>query len=251
MAASTTTAADPAPDASAPEGDGTWVVDRKRVRRPLGGLFWLAALVVPLGLTACVALTRTPALEQSLRGEAVQALSKAGLAHVHVVVDGRQLVAQIPTGTDAVKVTTTLQSVPGVEGVSTVDVYASKAEARACANLQAKVDRATHREDIPFVGGSTHLSAAGVGMLHSVAQLLRACRPATVIVGGHTDSHTVNGSTVSLIRARVMVHALHAQGIATRRMTSRGYGDVFPLTSGSAPAAQARNQRGSIAVEEH
>ena len=72
-----------------------------------------------------------------------------------------------------------------------------------------------------------------------------------MIVGGHTDSHVPNGSTVSLARARVMVQALKAQGIATGRLTPRGYGDQFPLTDGSSAAAQARNERGSVAVEEH
>lgn len=247
---SPTTAAEEAPEASTPEADGTWVVDRQRVRRPLGALFWIAALVVPLGLTFCVTLSRTPVLERSLHADAMLALHRAGITHVRVVVDGRQLVAKVPTGSRPNRVEATLLAVPGVETVRTVAVYASKAEARACANLQGKIDHATDGEKIPFVGSSTQVSAAGVRMLHTVAQLLRACRPATVIVGGHTDSHTPDGSTVSLTRARVMVHALHLQGIGSARLTARGYGDQFPVADGSTPAAQARNQRGSIAVEE-
>ena len=247
--AAPTTAAGLAPDTSSSQVEGTWVADRKRVRRPLGVLFWIAALVVPLGLTATVALSRGPALERSVRADAMSALHRAGLKHVRVVVDGRQVVAKVPTGTRVDRVETTLLAVPGVETVRAVSVYASKAEARACAGLQSKIDRATHRQQIPFAGASTRLTATGSRMLHAVGKLLLACRPATVIVGGHTDTHTPNGSTVSLVRAQVMVRALHAQGIAIGRLVPRGYGDEFPVTRGSTAAAQARNQRGSVAVQ--
>ncbi|MDX6324690.1 MAG: OmpA family [Nocardioidaceae bacterium] len=248
--ASPTTVADEAPEASALESEGTWVVERQRVRRPLGSLFWLAALVVPLGLTVCAALSRTPILERSLHTDAMMALHRAGIAHVRVVVDGRQLLAKVPTGTKPKRVEAMLLAVPGVETVQTVAVYASPAEAKACAHLQSKIDKATGQEHIPFAGGSTQLSATGARMLHAVAQLLGACRPATVVIGGHADSHTPKGPTISLVRARVMERALQAQGIARARMTARGYGDQFPVADGSSAAAQARNQRGSIAVEE-
>ena len=248
--ASPTTAAHQAPDASATESVGSWVVERERVRRPLGALFWVAALVVPLGLTLCVTLTRTPVIERTVSTDAVLALHRAGIAHVRLVLDGRQLVAKVPTGTSTRKVEATLLAVPGVETVRTVPVYASKAEAKACANLQAKIDRVTGGEQIPFTGASSAVTSSGAQMLHGVAQLLRACRPATVIVGGHTDSHVPNGSTVSLARARAMVQSLKGQGIAAGRLVPRGYGDQFPLTDGSTAAAQAHNERGSIAVEE-
>ena len=247
--ASPTTVESLPPDTSYPQVEGTWVVDRQRVRRPLGALFWIAALVVPLALTVTVALSRTPAIEHSLRADAMAALHRAGIERVRVIVDGRQLVAKVPTGTRMGRVETTLLAVPGVETVRTVSVYASKAEARACAHLQDKLDRATNRQHIAFVGGSTRLTAIGAHMLHAVGKLLLACRPATVIVGGHTDTHTPNGSTVSLLRAQVLVRALHQQGVPIARMVPRGYGDEFPVTKGDSSSAQARNQRGSIAVE--
>lgn len=250
MASPTTAAAAEASETSAAEADGTWVVRRRRVRRPLGTLFWVAAFVLPLGLTVLAALSRTPVLERSLRTEALSALAGSGITHVRVVVDGRQLVAKVPTGTNAVTVSRLLRRVPGVQGVETVPVYASKAEAKACAHLQSKLDRVTDGETIPFLGVSTRLSATGNRMVQAAARLLRACRPATVIVGGHTDTQVAGGSTVSLDRARVLLRALHAQGIATARMTPRGYGDQFPVTDGTSAAARARNQRGSIAVEE-
>jgi outer membrane protein OmpA-like peptidoglycan-associated protein len=255
--ASPTTAAAPAPEeaardlveAAAEDAAGVWTVERQRVRRPLGGLFWLAAVMLPLALTAGVALTRTPVLERTLHDRAVRALDQAGLGRVRVVVDGRQLLAKVPTGTRGKKVAATLTRVPGVQAVRTVPVYASKAEARACAHLQVKLDRATGHEAIPFEGGSTRLSGTGVRMVQAAARLLRACRPATVIVGGHTDPSTPNGSTISLFRARVLVKALRARGVAGRRLTARGYGDQFPLTQSATPAARARNERGSLQVE--
>src|SRR3954469_13408202 len=139
--ASPTTAAGPTPETSSPQVEGTWVVDRQRVRRPLGILFWLAALLVPLGLTLSFALSRAPAIQRSLHADAMSALHHAGIERVHVVVDGRQLVAKVPTGTRLPRGEATLLNVPGVEIVRTVPVYASKAEARACVDLQGKIDR--------------------------------------------------------------------------------------------------------------
>src|SRR4051812_4016700 len=156
--ASPTTAAAPAPETSAVDADGAWVVERQRVRRPLGALYCVATLILPLGLTAGVAMSQAPFLERSLHSDAMKALNRAGIPHVHVLVDGRQLVAKVPTGTPEKRVESTLLDVPGVEAVETVSVYASKAEARACTALQTKIDRATNREKIPFLGGSTHLS---------------------------------------------------------------------------------------------
>jgi len=93
------------------------------------------------------------------------------------------------------------------------------------------------------------LTPTGTQMVREVGKLLDACGPAVVTVGGHTDSHTSNGSTISLERAQLMVRMLRNAGIEPERLEPRGYGDQFPIEDGDSPAAQAANQRGSIAVE--
>jgi outer membrane protein OmpA-like peptidoglycan-associated protein len=81
-----------------------------------------------------------------------------------------------------------------------------------------------------------------------VAGLLRVCRTAVVTVGGHTDSDTVDGATVSLRRAWAIARLLKQHGVSSTRVLPRGYADQFPIAEGDAPAARARDQRGSIAV---
>jgi outer membrane protein OmpA-like peptidoglycan-associated protein len=249
-APATATAVGQAPDASAGETAGAWVVDHQRVRRPLGALFWLAAFVVPLGLTAGVVITRTPVLEHDLHAEAVHALRQAGMGKVRVVMDGREVLAKVPSARSTARAEATLRAVPGIETVQAVSVYASKAEAKACRSMQGKLDRVTDAQRIPFLGSSARLTSSASSMLRHVAQLLRACRSAIVVIGGHTDSHTVNGSSISLARARAMARALKGQGIAARRLVPRGYGDQYPIADGATAGAQARNQRGSVVIQE-
>jgi len=82
-----------------------------------------------------------------------------------------------------------------------------------------------------------------------VAGLLRACRPAVVTVGGHTDGSTVDGPEISLERARVVIDLLVRAGVKRQRLEPRGYADQFPLSDRDDPAARARNQRVSVVAE--
>jgi outer membrane protein OmpA-like peptidoglycan-associated protein len=225
------------------------VSERHRVRRPLPRLFWVLAVVVPLALTALVGLTRGPALEATLMSQARSALVEEGIKGVRLTADGRRLTAGVPTGRDADKVSQVLAGVSGVSAVKTVDVYANAAEARACKGLQKKLDRATQGQRIAFGGSSTQLTATGRGMVTQVAALLRACRPAAVVVGGHTDASTYNGPEISLKRARVVIDLLARAGVQRQRMEARGYADQFPLAERDDAASRAKNQRASVAAD--
>lgn len=241
-------------DTSTPVGDPesattSVVVERRLVRRHRGRRFWSAAVLLPAALTAALVLTGVDGIEEALRDDARAALRAEGIKGVGLVVDGRQVTAKVPTGRDPAAVAKVLAGVGGVSGVSTESVYASKAEARACQDIQDKLDRATGGQKIPFVGESATLSSSGVKMLGKVAVLLKACRAPDVVIGGHSDPSTPKGSTLSLERARVMIRVLKGAGVAGDRLTARGYGDQFPVTDGPTPAEQARNERGSVMVE--
>ena len=226
------------------------VVERHRVRRPLGNLFWLLALVLLAGLAFLTSTVKQPGIEDALGKAASQHLREAGYKGVQVRVHGLDVTAGVPAGEDLVKVEDELATVPGVGMVTTKEIYRSKAQARACATLQRDLDRATGKQRIPFAGTTSRLTATGSAMLAKVAKLLKDCPSAVVIVGGHSDSHTNNFSTLSLVRARVMVTALKHAGIAGNRLIPRGYGDEFPIAQGDSRTAQLRNQRGSIAVQD-
>lgn len=242
--------ADPAVPADAEEpSTGSLVVDRHRVRRPLGRLFWVTALLVPALLTAYVGLSRGPALEQELRREVEAVLAAADLADVDVRVDGRQVTALVPTGRDPVTTAHLVEAVPGVLAVSTREVYASAEEERACTDLQAKLDKATAGQRIPFAGSSAALGGSGRTMVASAAALLRACGAAEVVVGGHADSSARDAGALSLARARAVIAALVRAGVAEDRLEPRGYGDQFELDDGVGAASRAKNQRGSLMVK--
>lgn len=234
------------PDTGPPR---TLVTERRAVRRPLGNLYVLAFLVVPVLLTALVGFAGSGGVEDALESAGQEALAEKKITGVRLVLDGRAMTARVPSDQRPEPVEETLAGLDGVAEVRVERVYGSEAEAQTCADLQQKLDRATNKQRIPFVGTSTRLTPTGQQMVREVGRLLDACALAMVTVGGHTDPRTSNGSTISLQRARVMVKILRQAGVEADRMRARGYGDQFPLKEGDSPAAQAANQRGSIMVE--
>ena len=240
-------------DTSTTSGDddrpsGTVVVETRTVRRPAGRVYWVSAAIVVLLLTVGLGVSRGPAIEQALKKQVLAALDDAGYDDVRVSVDGRMVTANVPTGTDDDEVKEVVADVEGVSAVSAMLVYSSYAEARDCADLQAKLDKATGKQRIPFQGQTTRLTSEGVQMLRAVGKLLKACSTAVVYVGGHTDPGTRLGSTLSLDRAKAMVKLLKSYGVAPKRLEPRGYGDQFPIDKGRGAAARAKNERGSVAV---
>ncbi len=219
-----------------------------RARRAPGPLLWVAVLLVPVLLAGAIGYLRLSSVEDAVRANARTALKAAKIKNVGLVVDGRHVTAEVPTGGDPAEVKKVLTTVPGVAAIGTKNVYASKAEARACAEIQAKLDRATG-ERIPFVGQTRRLTADGRAKVRAAGRLLTACGAARVAVGGHTDPDTDNGSTLSLQRARVIVAALRRAGVAGTRLQAYGYSDQFPMTDKRTPAARARNERGTLRVE--
>ena len=235
--------------AAAAATSSTLVSERHRVRRPLPRFMWVVAVVVPIALTALVGLTRGPALEATLVSQARAALADEGIKGVRLTADGRRLSAGVPTGRDPERVSQVLAGVNGVSAVSTTAVFASTAEAKACTNLQKKIDRVTTGQRIAFEGSSTRLSASGRQMVTAVGALLSACRPATAVVGGHTDASTHNGSEISLRRARLVIDLLVRAGVKRPRLEGRGYADQFPLAERSDAASRARNHRVSVVAD--
>jgi outer membrane protein OmpA-like peptidoglycan-associated protein len=241
---------DASAQAAAPEVQYSVEVDTYRVRRPLGALFWLAMLVLPLALAGVVGYTHGSSIEDSLQADGQAALSKAGVHGVTLVMHGRSVTAEVPTGRDPDEVEKVLSAVPGIMSVETKNVYASAREARACQDIQRKIDRATHHQRIAFSGDSTRLTADGSRMVAEVGKLLTACGAVNITVGGHTDSSTVKGGDISLERARVIMTDLKKAGVKVTRMEIRGYGDQFPVAPEDTKAGRVLNQRGSIVVQE-
>jgi outer membrane protein OmpA-like peptidoglycan-associated protein len=227
---------------------GSVVVETRTVRRPVGTVYWVGAVLVVLLLTTGVGVSRGAGLEQALKEDVLVALDAAGFKEVSVSVDGRLVTANVPFGVETDAVKKVVSDVDGVSAVSAMLGYASYAEARDCADLQKKLDKVTRDQRIPFQGDSTRLSAGGSTMLREVSKILRACESAVFYVGGHTDPGTRFGSTISLDRAKGMVKLLQSWGIDEDRLEPRGYGDQFPIDRSRSAAGRAKNERGSIVV---
>ena len=225
------------------------VTERKLARRPGGSRLGWSFLLVPALVAAGAGFLGGPGVEQDLEAQAQSALKADKISRVEVQADGVFLTAKVPTSVDSDKVRDILSGVDGVAAVSVEQVFASKKEELACANLAAKLNRATHQQRIPFVGRTDKLTSAGEAMVREAGRLVAACGAAVVYVGGHTDDSTFNGSTLTLRRARTMIKVMRKAGAPEERLVPRGYGAQYPLDKGNTPAARAKNERGSITVE--
>ena len=227
------------------------LVSKKRIaRKSPSGRLLTAGLLVPALLAGGAGFLSGTAAEQALVSEATTALRAEGVKGVRLEADGPFVTAFVPTRVDSRKVDAVVDEVSGVSGVTSQQVYSSKKEAQACNALSGKLNKVTGKQRIPFVGETPRLTSAGTRMVVGAAKLVAACGSAKVYVGGHTDSHTTDGSTLTLRRARAMIDLMRRSGAPEERLVPRGYGAQYPVTEGDSRADQLRNQRGSITLVE-
>jgi outer membrane protein OmpA-like peptidoglycan-associated protein len=237
------------PGTASPGHTLTKVTDRRLARRPAGSRLGWSFLLVPLLVTGLTGLLGGPGIESDLAAQAQTALRAQGITGVALEADGVFVTAKVPTSVDPEKVRETVDAVDGVAAVTLQQVYGSEKERKACTGLSAKLDRATKGQRIPFVGRTAQLTAAGTAMVRAAAKLVAACGSARVYVGGHTDESTSDGGTLTLRRARTMIGVMRKAGVPEERLVPRGYGAQYLIDKGKSPAARARNERGSIALE--
>ena len=225
------------------------VTERKLARRPGGARLGWSFVLVPALVTAAAGFLGGPGVESDLETQAQSALQASKIEKVQLEADGIFLTAKVPTSVDKDKVREVLDDVDGVATVTIEQVYASKKERLACTNLEGKLNRVTRKQRIPFVGRTDKLTSAGQSMVREAGKLVAACGSAVVFVGGHTDDSTSNGPTLTLRRARTMIKVMRQAGAPEDRLVPRGYGAQYPIDDSDSRAADARNERGSIAVE--
>jgi len=219
---------------------------RQRVRRRLGGGFWVTAILVMAALVVATALTQRSGVESALEAAAAKRLAERGFGKVQVTVEGRTITAEVPAGTAEDRVERIVSGVPGVVSVETRQTFANPRQAETCASLERELDRATDDQRIPFEGATARLTSRGTALVDAAATVLERCPAGKIIVGGHSDEDTPDFATLSLERARLMTAMLEDSGVSPRRLEARGYGDQFPLSEADTAAAQQQNQRGSI-----
>ncbi len=107
-------------------------------------------------------------------------------------------------------------------------------------------DRILILQPINFESGSAKILAESTVVVDQVAVVLnKTPELQKILVEGHTDN--VGGAALnqklSDDRAKAVVNALVARGVAPSRLTSRGWGLSKPLTTNATEAGRAKNRR--------
>lgn len=115
---------------------------------------------------------------------------------------------------------------------------------------EARVEASIAGRTIGFATGKAELTGEGRAVLDDVASVLGSCPATAVRVEGHTDSRgeAAANLTLSQARADAVVAYLAGKGVASGRMTARGFGEDRPLDPAQNAEAWAKNRRIAFAV---
>jgi OmpA-OmpF porin, OOP family len=100
-------------------------------------------------------------------------------------------------------------------------------------------------KNIYFHFGTTILKPESFASLNGIVEFFTANSGITFEIAGHTDDEGADdyNLTLSQGRAQSIVDYLIKNGIDTRMLIARGYGETKPIDTGITKAAKARNRR--------
>ena len=103
---------------------------------------------------------------------------------------------------------------------------------------------------INFETNSSTLTSSSAATLDGAAATLNKFTDITAVVAGHTDSTGAASYNLSLSdkRANAVREYLVAKGVATSRLTSKGYGEVQPIADNASKEGRAINRRVDLNV---
>lgn len=98
---------------------------------------------------------------------------------------------------------------------------------------------------IPFDTAKWDLKPEGQSVVREIAGLLQAQPALKVSIEGHTDNvgTPAANKTLSENRARAVMQAVVAQGIAADRLSSAGHGQEKPIADNRSEEGRAKNRR--------
>ncbi|SFE12029.1 OmpA family protein [Nitrosomonas sp. Nm166] len=106
--------------------------------------------------------------------------------------------------------------------------------------------------DILFRTNMAQLETGGMRTVQKLADFLKQYPQRTVLIEGHTDStgsHNYN-QELSDRRAYAVQRALINNGVSSDRITSRGYGETFPVASNDTFEGRQLNRRVEVILSE-
>lgn len=121
----------------------------------------------------------------------------------------------------------------------------------ACASVGQKVASITTRTRILFVEGSPDLAPQSQAALDQVAQLLKSCGTAKVVVAGNTDNQGSDATSkpLSQRRADAVKAMLVKAGVKAANISTTANGSAKPIASNDTDAGRNVNRRVDITVK--
>lgn len=217
--------------------DTDWVTTERWARRSPGGLWWLAALVVPLVLAGALMALDGEDIENDLQERTLAALRAHDLKDATVEFDGRdatvKLPQQLPRGMDHGDVKSLVTGVDGVRtatlegGVSGRDDETGSAPPTSstpnCNDVQGGIETIVGPDEVSFGEGSATVSGDEKRQLAKVAELIVAC-DASVEVIGYADPGSQRTSLLAQQRADSVAGVLEAVGAVVNAAEGAGAG---------------------------
>ena len=119
--------------------------------------------------------------------------------------------------------------------------------ANACANLSTDIKTLG---PVTFPTNGFSLTPAAEQTLNHVADKLKACASAKVIINGYTDNtgNDAINMPLSANRANAVADYLIARGATGDQLTAKGLGSANPVADNGGPDGQAKNRRVEITV---
>ena len=124
-----------------------------------------------------------------------------------------------------------------------------------CAKEEVKVEQKERGttitlEDINFEFGKAELLPGAGQTIDPLVEALGKEPKRNILIEGFTDSigNDQYNMKLSLQRANAVRDAITAKGISAGRITTKGYGEQFPVESNETPAGRQKNRRVEIII---
>jgi outer membrane protein OmpA-like peptidoglycan-associated protein len=106
--------------------------------------------------------------------------------------------------------------------------------------------------DVLFSTNKAQLSSGGTRNVQKLADFLKQFEQRKVLIEGYTDSTGSNdyNQMLSVRRADAVRTALIDMGISSDRISTRGYGEAFPVASNKTAAGRQQNRRVEIILSD-
>ncbi len=104
--------------------------------------------------------------------------------------------------------------------------------------------------DVLFEFGKADIKAGAVRNLYPLVTFLKEYPARNVLIEGHTDSIGSEAANLELSqrRAEAVRSFLVENGVNPQRITTRGYGEAFPVASNNSDAGRQKNRRVEVVI---